>query len=110
MAAHGPAQLVRFPGSEARHVHRHAHDLLLKDDHAQRLLGGGLGQGMQILHRLSSLPAEHVGADHVALKRARANEGDLHYDVLQAARTHPWQILGLCPAFHLESSNGIGST
>ena len=48
------------------------HDLLLVEDHAQRLGQDRLQAGVEVGHRLEALAAAQVGVDGVALDGTRA--------------------------------------
>jgi hypothetical protein len=45
---------------------------------------------------------------HVSLDGTGTHNGDLHHEVIETVRFQPWQHAHLCPAFHLEHTNGVG--
>src|SRR5437773_2093510 len=106
-AAHRAAKLVRGTRREPGDGHRDAQDLLLEEDHAERLLERGLEQRMRVRDRLAALTAVDVRIHHVPLQRARPDDRDLHDDVLEASRTYPRERGRLRAALDLEQTDRV---
>ncbi len=86
LVPHGAAQFVRLPGRETGSLDRQAHALFLEERHAQGALEHRLQLGMRIGHGLEAAAPPDIRMDHVALDGARADDGDLHDDVVETAR------------------------
>ena len=63
---------------------------------------------MRVGDGFPALPALKERVHHVADDRARANDRDLHYDVVKPFRPQAGQTRHLRAAFYLEHSNGVG--
>ena len=105
---HRAAQLIRLSGREARSLDGQAHALLLKERYAQRALEHGLQLWMGVRDRFCAAAAANVRMHHVALNRARTNDGDLHDDVVKTPRSQTRQGRHLCARFNLKKSHRIG--
>ena len=81
--AHRTAEAVGLRRREARHLDRDPHHLLLVEDDAERIAQDRLEGRMQVGHRLQALAAAEVGVDGVPLDRSRANDRDLHDEVVE---------------------------
>src|SRR5438094_3696624 len=106
-AAHRATEHGRGRWRESRGRDRDAEDLLLEEDHAERLLEDRLEQRMRVLHRLAALPAGGAGIYHVPLRRAWPDARDLDDDVREVPRPHARQGLRLRTALHLEETDRV---
>ena len=106
-AAHRAAEHVSGRGREPRGGNGHPKDLLLEEDHAERLFEDRLEQGMCVGDRLAALPAADVRVHHVPLQRARPDDRDLDDDVREVPRPHARQGLRLRTALHLEETDRV---
>ena len=107
-AAHGPAQPVRFSRGEPGHCHRDAQNLLLEDDHPQRLGQYRLQGRMDIVSRFQSLAAAQVRVYHAPLDGARADQSHADDNILKARGPELGQHLHLGAALYLKAANCIG--
>ena len=112
---HGLAQPVRFLGRELGRIERNLHGLLLEDRYAQRTFENArqfvrwavMRTWCGYLHLLGPAPSFKIGMDHVALDRAGPNDSDLNHEIVEFARTQPWQHVHLRAAFDLEYAERI---
>ncbi len=86
VTGHRTPEHVRPAGRHASDPHRDLDDLLLVEDHAQRVLEDWLQQGMRVRDRLPTLLAPDVRMDRVALDRSRPDDRDLDHQVVEALR------------------------
>ena len=105
---HRPAEAVRVGRAEAGDLDGDPHDLLLVEDHAERVVQHRLQAGVEIGHGLQSLLAAQVRMNCVALDRAGPDDRDLHHQVVEARRPRLGQRLHLGPALDLEDAHGVG--
>ena len=106
--AHRPPEPVRIGRGEAGDLDRDAHDLLLVEDHAHRVLEHRLEARVQVGHGLQALPPPEERVDGVALDRARPDDRDLDHEVVQALRPRLGERLHLGSALDLEDADGVG--
>ena len=106
--AHRAPEPVRFGRAEARDLDRDAHDLLLVEDHAHRILEHRLQAGVEVGHRLQALLAAQERVDGVALDGARPDDRHLHDQVVEVLRARLRERLHLRPALDLEDAHGVG--
>src|SRR3989475_2034318 len=106
-AAHRAAEHVSGRGREPRGGNGHPKDLLLEEDHAERLFEDRLEKRMRILDRLASLTAANVRIDHVPLEWTGPDDRNLDHDVREVARADARQRLRLRAALHLEESDRV---
>ena len=107
MAGHRPPKPVRTPRPHPRDVHRDLDDLLLVEDHPERVLEDRLEQRMGVRHRLAALLAPYVGMDGVALDRSRTDDRHLHHQVVECLGARARQCLHLRPRLDLEHADGV---
>jgi hypothetical protein len=105
--AHGTPEAVRLGRAETRDFDGDAHDLLLVEDHAQRLGQDRLQAGMEVGHRLEALAPSQVGVDGVALDGAGPDDGDLDDQVVERLRAALGQRLHLRPRLDLEDAHRV---
>ncbi len=105
---HRPPEAVRLRRREATDLDGDAHDLLLVEDHAHRILEHRLEARMQVGHRLQALLATQERVDGVALDRARPDDRDLDHEVVEALRARLRERLHLGPALDLEDPDRVG--
>ena len=112
LAAHRPAQTLRFSHREARERDRHVEHLILEDDDAERR-AERLSQRF-VVDRVDERrilaqppPVLDVGMHRLALNRARPNERNLHGEVIDRRRLRAQQALHLGPALDLEGADRI---
>jgi hypothetical protein len=105
---HRAAQLVGFARGEARGDHRELHHLLLEDRHAERPLQHAAHRLARVADRLDLFAPAQIGMHHAALDRARAHDGDLDHQVIEAARLHARQHGHLRARFDLEHAQRVG--
>ena len=96
------------PAREAGDVDRHLHELLLEQRHAERLLQALLEQRVRVGHRLLAVASPQVGMHRPALDGTRADERDLHHEVVEALGAQARQRGHLRAALHLEHADGVG--
>src|ERR1700736_4081536 len=63
---------------------------------------------MWIRYGFKTAPPADIRMHHVALDWSRPDNGNLHGDIVKAARPQPGQGCHLRARFHLEQANGIG--
>ena len=105
---HGAAQLLRLAAREARRDHGDAQQLLLEERHAERAREDRLEAGVRVLDRRPPLPALEEGAHHAAHDRARADDRDLHDEVVELRRSVARQRRHLRAALDLEAADRVG--
>ena len=81
---HGPAQAIRLTGSESRGHHRQLHGLLLEDGHTQGTLQDMAYVLRGVAHGLDALAPAQVGMHHSTLDGARAHDGHLDHQIVEA--------------------------
>src|ERR1700737_485286 len=108
MAAHRSPETVGCGAREAGAFHRDLQDLLLVEDDAERLLEDRFQTRVDVHHRLSALLTPEVRMHRITLDRSRADDGDLHDEIVERLRTRAWQRLHLRPALDLKDANRIG--
>src|SRR5439155_1279458 len=84
-------ELLGLGGGEARRHHRHPQELFLEERHAKRAPEDRLQGRVRIGDGLPSAPTANVGVDHLTHDRPRADDRDLHDEVVEppAAITIP---------------------
>ena len=107
MTGHGAAETIGASGFHPGDVHRDLDDLLLVEDHAQRVLEDGFEQRMRIRDLLASLFAADVRMDGVALDRARPDDRHFDHQVVEGPGTGSRQSLHLRPRLDLENADGV---
>src|SRR5437899_8077134 len=107
LEAEGAAQLLRLAAGEARGHHRDAQQLLLEERHAERARQDRLEARVRVRDRLAAAPAADVGMHHVADDRARADDGDLHHEVVETLGMDARQRRHLGAALHLEHPDRV---
>ena len=105
---HRPPEPVRFGRREAGDLDGDAHDLLLVEDHAHRILEHGLEARVEVGHRLQALLAAQERVDGVALDRARPDDRHLDDEVVEALWPRLGERLHLGPALDLEDPDRVG--
>ena len=105
--AHRATQLVRVRAREPAHVHRHLHELLLEQRHAQGLLETGAQQRVEVGDLLLLLSPADVGVDGAALDGTGPDERDLDGQVVEAARGQPGQRADLGAGLDLEDAHRV---
>ena len=99
---------VRAAEAAAGHPVHDAHDLLVVDRHPVGL-GEDLGEvRVQVLGCGPAVACVEVGADHVGLHGAGAEEGDVHDEVVELLRAHGADELALPGGLDLEAPEGVG--
>src|SRR3954464_5585753 len=83
---YGTSEAVRLGRREPTDLDGDAHDLLLVEDHAHRILEDGLEARMEVGHRLEALLAAQERVDGVALDRPGPDDRDLDHEVVEALR------------------------
>ena len=105
--AHRPPEAVALRRGEAGDLDGDAHDLLLVQDHAHRILEHGLERGVQVGHRLEALAAAQERVDGVALDRSGPDDRDLDDEVVEAPGLRLREGLHLGPALDLEDPDRV---
>jgi len=108
LGGHGLPQPVGLDGAEPGHVDGQLHELLLEQRDAEGLGKGVLAQRVRICDRFPTVAATDVGVDRAALDGARADEGHLDHQVVEAAGPQPGQGGHLGTALDLEHADGVG--
>ena len=93
---------------EASDLDGDAHDLLLVEDHAHRILEHGLEAGVQVRHGLQPLLATQERVDGVALDRARPDDRHFHDEVVEGLWPRLGKRLHLGSALDLEDPDRVG--
>src|SRR4051794_31535144 len=83
MTRHRAAKTIGGTGPHARDVHRDLDDLLLVEDHPERVLEDRLEQRMRVRDRLAALLAADVRMHRVALDRPGPDDRDLDHQVVE---------------------------
>ncbi len=104
----GAAQILRFATAESGCDHGYAQELLLKQRHAERSLKNRLKRRMQTDNWFAPLTALQIRIHHFSDDRARADDGDLHDDVVKLCGHQTRQAGHLRAAFDLEHSDRVG--
>ena len=115
LAAHRPAQPVRFTWGEAGEHFGHLHHLILEDDRAERLAQDRLERrvivGDHELGVLSQAPSPlDVRVDRSTLDRPWAHDRDLDDEVIEVLRLRTANRLHLRAALDLKDADGVGRT
>ena len=107
VSRHRSAKTVGATRSHARDIHRDLDDLLLVEDHPERVFEDRLEQRMRVGDRLTALLAPDVGMDGVALDRAWPD--DRHFDdqVVEGLRPGPGQRLHLSARLDLKHADRV---
>ena len=111
---HGLAQLVRLRGAELGRVDGDLHRLFLEDrnplgppQNALEFVRIMLRPRLGVDDLFLPAPPPEVGMNHVALDRARADDGDLDHEIVELPRFQPRQHVHLRPALHLEGAQTV---
>ena len=105
--AHRTAKFLGLSTREPRSHHRHAQQLLLKERHAKRALQDRLERRVRIDNGLASCAAIQIRMHHLSNDGARANDGNLHDQVVERGRLQPRQRRHLCARLYLEDPNRV---
>ena len=108
MTRHRSPESVSNAWSHACDVHRDLDDLLLVEDHSERVFENRLQQRVRIGHWLAALLAPDVGMDCVALDRSGTDDRDLDHQVVEGLGPRPGQCLHLRARLDLEDADGVG--
>ena len=100
-------EILGLGGGEARRHHRHPQELLLEERHPERALEDGLEARVGIGDGLTPAPAPDVGVDHLAHDRPRADDRDLHDEVVEPLGEDAREGRHLGAALHLEHADGV---
>ena len=106
---HGAAQLFGFAAAEARCLHGDSQQLFLEERHAEGALQDHFERGVGVDDRFAAGAPVEIGVDHLSHDRARADDGDLDHQVVEALGLEPRQGRHLRAALDLEGSNGVGA-
>ena len=85
-------------------MHGDLDDLLLVQDHTERVFEHRLQQRMRVGDRLAPLLAPDVWMNRVALDRPWPDDGHLHHQVVEGVGSSTWKRLHLRPRLDLEDS------
>ena len=107
VACHRPAEAIRATWRHARDIHRDLDDLLLVEDHPERVLEDRLEQRVRVGDDLTTLLATDVGMDRVALDRSGPDDRHLDDQVVERLRPGAWQGLHLRPGLDLEHADRV---
>src|SRR5437899_12735581 len=107
MACHGPAKAVGAARLHAGDMHCDLDDLLLVEDHAERVLEDRLEQWMGVGDLLASLLAADVRMHRVALDGPWSDDRNLDDQVVEGLRPRARQRLHLRASLDLANAGGV---
>ena len=103
--AHGAAQQISVRQRQPGEFVRDAQDLLLVQDHAERLVEQRRQRGMDVFDRLAAQVSPHVGVAQPALDRARPKERQRRQHVVDAAGLQVAQGVAHAARLDLEAAD-----
>ena len=103
-----PAHVVGVGEVVAGERRQRADHLLVEDDHPEGLLQRGAQIGMRVGRTREPGAPGDVGADHVGLHRARAEQRDVDDQVLEPFGLELLEQLALARRLDLEAAEGVG--
>ena len=104
---HRPSQPVRLAGREPRRDDRELHHLLLEDGYAEGAFQYAAHPGARVHDRLEAGAAAQERVHHLALDRARPDDGHLDHQVVEVTRPEARQHRHLRARLHLEHADGV---
>ena len=107
--AHGTAELFGFAATEARSGHRDPQELFLKDRDTERSLEDRAKRFMGIDDGFAAGSAIDVGMDHFADDRARSDDRNFDYEIIESPGFQPWECRHLCATLDLEDADRVGA-
>src|SRR5712692_3003480 len=108
MAGHRAPEHVGPTRRHARDPHRDLDDLLLVEDHSQRVLEDRLQQRMWIGDLLATLLSPDVRMNRIALDRPGPDDRYLDHQVVEALRPGAGECLHLRARLDLKYPDGVG--
>ena len=105
----GAAQLVGFPGREARRDDGEGHRLLLEERDPEGALEHAAHRVVGELDRLVAAPPPQVGMHHVALNGPGPHDRDLDDEVVERSRPQPRQHVHLRAALDLKDPDRVAA-